>query len=205
VSHKLKIVLLTTEFPPRIVGELSHVVDHIARSFSSEGFDVYVVTFDNWRSGFEIRGGVKVHYISNKVEPHINPFTWASSLSCEFVRELSNLIWDISDFDLIHAFEWSCALPLILLKESIQIPYVQSFLSLEELRSRSNLSLLGQTIKWIESVATNLADAVVAHSELTYSAIKALYPWCTNKLHLLDLRNNFIEVLKGIYDGVLNG
>jgi hypothetical protein len=106
---------------------------------------------------------------------------------------------------LIHAFEWSCALPLILLKESIQIPYVQSFLSLEELRSRSNLSLLGQTIKWIESVATNLADAVVAHSELTYSAIKALYPWCTNKLHLLDLRNNFIEVLKGIYDGVLNG
>lgn len=179
--------MLTTEFPPRIVGELANLVDFVARVLSNEGFDVHVITFDDWKSGFEVKGGVRVSYVSNKVERQINPFTWASSLSCEYVRVLSDLFWEQSRFDVVHAFEWSSALPLILFKEAARVPYVQSFLTLEELRSRSSLSLLGQTIKWVESVSVSLADAVVAHSELIYSAIRALYPWCSSKLHLLDL------------------
>ncbi|MEM2841685.1 MAG: glycosyltransferase [Thermoproteota archaeon] len=200
----MKVVLLTTEFPPRLVGELSNLVDFIARSLSNEGLDVHVITFDDWRGGLEVKGGVKVHYITNKVGSHLNPFTWASSLSCEYTRMLSNLIWEHSGFDVVHAFEWSSALPLISLKEAAPIPYVQSFLTLEEIRSRSNLSMLGQTIKWVESISASLADSVVAHSELTYSAIRALYPWCVNKLHLIDFSaRNASENLISIYKEVL--
>jgi hypothetical protein len=200
----LKVVLLTTEFPPRVIGELSSLVDFVARSLSNEGLEVHVIAFDDWRAGFEAKGGVKVHYISNKVGSHLNPFTWASSLSCEYMRTLSDLLWEQQGFDVVHAFEWSSALPLISLKESAPIPYVQSFLSLEELRSRSNLSLLGQTIKWIESISASLADSVVAHSELTYSAIRALYPWCANKLYLMDPSTRYaVEDLISIYKEAL--
>jgi len=200
----LKLVILTTEFPPRIIGELSSLVDFIARSLSNEGLEVNVVTFDNWRSGFEFKGSVRISYISNKVEPHLNPFTWASSLSCEYIRTLSDLVWDQNGFDLVHAFEWSAALPLISLKEVIRIPYVQSFLSLEELRSRSNLSLLGQTIKWVESVSASLADVIVAHSDITHSALKMLYPWCVGKLHFLDASNrNAAKELIRMYQEVV--
>jgi hypothetical protein len=198
-----RVVLLTTEFPPRIVGELSNLVAFTARSLSNKGLDVTIVAFDDWRSGFEVKGGVKVHYISNKVGFHVNPFTWASSLSCEYARILSSLLWEQSVFDIIHAFEWNSALPLISLKEVIQIPYVQSFLSLEELRSRSDLSLLGQTIKWVESFSTSIADSVVAHSETTYSMIRALYPWCVNKLRLIDFNDkDAAETLIRVYEEV---
>jgi hypothetical protein len=200
----LRVVLLTTEFPPRVVGELSNLVAFIARSLSNKGLDATVVAFDDWKSGFEVKGGVKVHYVSNKVGSHVNPFTWASSLSCEYSRILCDLLWEQSGIDIIHAFEWSSALPLISLKEAIPIPYVQSFLSLEELRSRSDLSLLGQTIKWVESFSTSVADSVVAHSEKTYSMIRALYPWCVNKLRLIDFNDmNAAETLIRVYEEVL--
>ncbi|MGQ9597581.1 MAG: glycosyltransferase [Thermoproteota archaeon] len=200
----MKVIILTTEFPPRIIGELSSFVDFIARSVSNEGLEVHVITFDNWRSGVEVKGSVRINYVSNKVEPHLNPFTWASSLSCEYIRALSDLIWDHRGFDLVHAFEWSSALPIISLKEVIRIPYIQSFLSLEEQRSHSNLSLLGQTIKWVESISTSLADVVVAHSDMTYSALRMLYPWCASKLYLLDVNNrNFVKELIRVYQGVV--
>lgn len=196
----MRVVLLTTEFPPRTVGELSNLVIFIARSLSNQGFDVNVIAFDDWRSGFETKGSMKVYYISNKVKFHVNPFTWSSSLSCEYIRVLSDLLWKQPGFDAIHAFEWSSALPLISLKEAVPIPYVQSFLSLEELRSHSNLSLLGQTIKWVESFSTSLADSIVAHSKTTYSMIRALYPWCVNKLHLVDFSDmDAAETLIRIY------
>lgn len=199
----LRIVLLTTEFPPRIVGELSNLTFFIARFLSNRGFDVNVVTFDDWRSGFEIREGIKIYYVSNKVGSHVNPFSWASSLSCEYTRLLSNLLWEQPGFDAIHAFEWSSALALISLKEAIPIPYVQSFLSLEELRSHSNLSLLGQTIKWVESFSASLADSIIAHSETAYSMVRALYPWCADKLHLIDFKDNgAFEALIKIYEEV---
>lgn len=199
----MRIVLLTTEFPPRVVGELSNMVSFIARFLSNNGFDVSVITFDDWRSGFEVKSGMKVYYVSNKVSSHVNPFTWASSLSCEYTRILSDLLWEKQGFDIIHAFEWSAALPLIPLKDVIPIPYVQSFLSLEELRSHSNLSLLGQTIKWVESFSSSLADSIVAHSEATYSMIRALYPWCVKKLHLVDFNDaNAVEKIIRIYKEV---
>lgn len=199
----MRIVLLTTEFPPRVVGELSNLVSFIARSLSNKEFDVNVVAFDDWRSGFEVKGGIKVYYVSNKVSSHVNPFTWASSLSCEYTRILADLLWEQPGIDIIHAFEWSSALPLISLKEAIPIPYVQSFLSLEELRSHTSLSLLGQTIKWVESFSASLADSIVAHSEATYSMIRALYPWCISKLHLIDFNDmNAAEELIRIYKEV---
>jgi len=199
----LRIVLLTTEFPPRVVGELSNIVSFIARSLSNKGFEVNVVAFDDWRSGFEIKSGIKVYYVSNKVSSHVNPFTWASSLSCEYTRILADLLWEQPGLDIIHAFEWSSALPLISLREAVPPPYVQSFLSLEELRSHSNLSLLGQTIKWVESFSASLADRIVAHSAATYSMIRALYPWCVKKLHLVDFNSmNAVEELIRVYEEV---
>ncbi|MEM2931004.1 MAG: glycosyltransferase [Thermoproteota archaeon] len=199
----MRIVLLTTEFPPRIIGELSNIVVFTAKFLLNKGFDVNVVAFDDWKSGFEAKWGIKVYYISNKVRSHVNPFTWASSLSCEYSRILSDLLWEQPGFDIIHAFEWSSALPLISLKEAVTIPYVQSFLSLEELRSHTSLSLLGQTIKWVESFSASLADSIVAHSETTYSMIRALYPWCISKLHLIDFNDmNAAEELIRIYKEV---
>ncbi|MGB9717905.1 MAG: glycosyltransferase [Thermoproteota archaeon] len=199
----MRIVLLTTEFPPRVVGELSNLVSFIARSLSNKGFDVNVVAFDDWRSGFEVKGGIKVYYVSNKVSSHVNPFTWASSLSCEYTRILADLLWEQPSIDIIHAFEWSSALPLISLREAVPTPYVQSFLSLEELRSHSNLSLLGQTIKWVESFSASLADRIMAHSVATYSMIRALYPWCVKKLHLVDFNDtNAVEELIRVYEEV---
>ena len=206
----MKVALLTTEFPPRVVGEVSNLVDFVAREVSRAGNEVHVITFDDWKPGTETRGGIKIHRVTNRVASHLNPFTWVSTLSCEFIRVFSDLVWDSGGCDLIHAFEWSTALSSIPLKDSLDIPYVQSFSSVEELRSRANLTLFGQTVKWIESVSTSLADAVIAHSDQTFRAVRALYPWCTEKLHLLDVgheseRINLLKIYKEVVSENANG
>ena len=60
----MKILMLTWEYPPRIVGGISRVVHDLSHRLIKDGYDVTVVTYkDGYVSEFENDGGVKVYRV----------------------------------------------------------------------------------------------------------------------------------------------
>ena len=72
----MKILMLTWEYPPRVVGGISRVVYDLSRTLLKDGHDVTVVTYkDGDAPEFEDDKGVKVYRVENYM---INPnnFLW---------------------------------------------------------------------------------------------------------------------------------
>ena len=62
----MKILMLTWEYPPRIVGGISRVVHDLSHRMIKDGHDVTVVTYrDGNTPYFEDDKGVKVHRVDN--------------------------------------------------------------------------------------------------------------------------------------------
>ena len=67
----MKILMLTWEYPPRVVGGISRVVYDLSRTLLKDGHDVTVVTYKEGDAPyFEDDKGVKVYRVENYM---INP------------------------------------------------------------------------------------------------------------------------------------
>lgn len=122
----MKILMLTWEYPPRIVGGISRVVHDLARKIGEKGIEVHVVTL--WEPDMkEIdkeSANVYVHRVPN-YEILSNDFiNWVNHMNMAFIEYSVRLINDCGKFDLIHAHDWIVSFAAKALKHSYSIPVV---------------------------------------------------------------------------------
>ena len=89
----MNILMLTWEYPPRIVGGISRVVHDLSHKLVKEGHDVTVVTYrDEDLSYYENDKGVQVYRVDNyMIQP--NSFVdWIMQLNFAMVAKASELI-----------------------------------------------------------------------------------------------------------------
>ena len=73
----MRIMMLSWEYPPRIVGGIARVVHDLSHAFAKQGHEVHVITYQEGETKeFEKDGPVFVHRVTNYP---IN----ANNLSCE--------------------------------------------------------------------------------------------------------------------------
>lgn len=102
----MKILMLTWEYPPRIVGGISRVVEGLSRSLTELGNEVHVIT--NEMPGFPIEDsdrGVFVHRVSIE-SPTPNFHTWVMMMNHYFSKRAGRLAKSVGQFDVVHVHDW---------------------------------------------------------------------------------------------------
>ncbi|MGF1489846.1 MAG: glycosyltransferase family 4 protein [Prochloraceae cyanobacterium] len=119
----MKILVLTWEFPPRIVGGISRHVAELYPELVKLGHDIHLVTVEFGKAPlYEVVEGIKVHRV--RVDRGHDFFHWIVNLNQSLGHQGGKLITEEGNFDLIHAHDWLVGDAAIALKHTFKIPLV---------------------------------------------------------------------------------
>jgi len=170
----LRVIIFTWEFPPRVVGQLSHYVNKLAIDLVKKSVDTYVITYhDSWIGYHQGADGVKVYRVSNPVKSQINILTWALNLNQEVERVAADIYYLAKrEVDLIDVCDWHSIPAAVSLKRGLGIPFVFSIDSLEDHRSHGSSAPLSLSIKGLELLGVDEAERVLVKSEWMKEEVK---------------------------------
>lgn len=123
----MRILMLSWEFPPKIVGGIARHVFDLSKAMVKQGEDVHVITCGvQGAPEFEIIEGVKVYRLSmsNPVPPDF--LTWVLQLNVNMIEQANKLRLAGLKFDLVHSHDWLAAFAGKNLKHSWQVPLVST-------------------------------------------------------------------------------
>jgi glycosyltransferase involved in cell wall biosynthesis len=170
-------IILSWEYPPRVVGQLSGYVSSLSTSLAQSKFEVNVVTYDDSIRGMALESsGVKAFRVNNPVKTHIGVLTWVLTLNQEVEREAANIYYESKKHvDFVDAFDWHFIPAAVTLKNALGIPFVYSVESLEDHRSPNASSSYNMAIKSIEWLGFFEAKKVAVKSEWMKDEVVRLY------------------------------
>ena len=173
----MRVIILTWEFPPRIVGQLSYYVNSLAIELVKRGIDTYVVTYDDHLSGYhEGKDGVKAFRLSNPVKAQLNVLTWSLTLNQEFERVVSDIYYSVNRrVDFIDVHDWHCIPAAASLKSGLNIPFFFSVDSLEDHRSHGANAPLNLSIKSIERLGAHESARITVKSDWMKQQVNQIY------------------------------
>ena len=161
----MKILMLTWEYPPRIVGGIARVVHDLSKRLIKDGHEVTVITY---REGnlpyFEDDKGVKVYRVDNYMINPNNFIDWIMQLNFNLLAKANEIIDKEGKFDVIHAHDWLVAYAAKSLKNSYDIPIVATIHATEAGR---NSGIHDETQRYIndtEWMLTYEANEVIVNS-----------------------------------------
>lgn len=119
----MKILVLTWEFPPRLVGGIARHVRELYPELVKLGHEIHLITIEVGNASFyEEVEGIKVHRVA--VKPHENFFQWIGNMNISMGNHAVKLIKNEGKFDLIHAHDWLVGDAGISLKHNFKTPLV---------------------------------------------------------------------------------
>jgi 1,4-alpha-glucan branching enzyme len=126
-------MMLSWEFPPRIIGGISPHVQYLSKSLVKSGVKVYVVTcvFPGAPT-HEVIDGVEVFRVDSYKNPSPDFATWVYLMNVNMQKEAAALIKDLGGaVDVIHAHDWLVATAGIGLKHVFRKPLFATMHSTE--------------------------------------------------------------------------
>ena len=161
----MKILMLTWEYPPRIVGGIARVVHDLSKRLIKDGHEVTVITYKEGNVPyFEDDKGVKVYRVDNYMINPNNFIDWIMQLNFNLLAKANELIDKKGKFDVIHAHDWLVAYATKSLKNSYDIPIVATIHATEAGR---NSGIHDETQRYIndtEWMLTYEANEVIVNS-----------------------------------------
>ncbi|MGI0489599.1 glycosyltransferase family 4 protein [Pantanalinema rosaneae CENA516] len=119
----MKVLVLTWEFPPRIVGGIARHVAELYPELVKLGHNIHLITIEFGQApGYELVDGVHVHRVS--VEPSNDFFHWIVNMNQSMGRHGGKLLLEEGPFDLIHAHDWLVGDAAIALKHIFRLPLI---------------------------------------------------------------------------------
>ncbi|MDP4094161.1 MAG: glycosyltransferase family 4 protein [Bacillota bacterium] len=193
----MRILMLSWEYPPRIVGGISRVVHDLAQKLGEDGSEVHVVTC--WEPGTkEIEKDKNVFvYRVHTYEISANNFTdWVLQLNFALIEQSVRLINEMGPFDIIHAHDWIVAFAARALKHAHSIPLVSTIHATEHGR---NWGIHNDTQRYINSIEwwlTYESWKVIVNSEYMKNEVKGIFNLPEDKVRVIP---NGVDINK--FDG----
>ena len=177
----MRALILTNEFPPEIYGGAGVHVDELTRHLRAL-VELDVRTFGSQaddEAGWRVHGYPVAHDLSGADE-RLRPMLGALS------RDLA-MVADPVDADVVHVHTWYTHLAGLLVRLAYGIPLVLSVHSLEPLRPWKREQLGGgyDVSSWVERMAIESADAVIAVSEGTRADVLRLFNVDESRIHVI--------------------
>ena len=183
----MKILMLTWEYPPRIVGGIARVVHDLSKRLIKDGHDVTVVTYrDNTDvQAYEDDKGVKVYRVDNYMIRTNNFIDWIMQLNFNMVSKATEIINKEGGFDVIHAHDWLVTYAAKTLKNAYDIPIVATIHATEAGR---NSGIHDETQRYIndtEWLLTYEASEVIVNSNFMKNDIQRLFGLPYDKINVI--------------------
>jgi 1,4-alpha-glucan branching enzyme len=131
--QQLTVMMLTWEYPPRIIGGISPHVYNLSKSLARNGVKVYVVTCDfPGAPQHEVVDGVEVFRIDSYKNPSPDFATWVYLMNINMQKEAAAIIRNMGgQVDVLHAHDWLVANAAIGLKHVFRKPMLATMHSTE--------------------------------------------------------------------------
>ena len=183
----MKIVMLTWEYPPRIVGGIARVVNDLSKRLIKDGHEVTVITYrDGDAPYYEDDKGVDVYRVDNYMIRPNNFIEWIMQLNFNMVAKANEIIAKEGKFDVIHAHDWLVANAAQALKHSYQMPLVSTIHATE---SRRNSGIHDETQRYIndtEWMLTYESTEVIVNSNFMKGHIQGLFGLPFDKINVIS-------------------
>jgi 1,4-alpha-glucan branching enzyme len=164
---KRRILMLSWEYPPKIIGGLARAVYDLSRELAEQGEEIHV--FTSYIEGallYENVDGVHVHRISCLHEGNQENFMdWVFQLNLAMVDHYEYCIKQGITFDLIHAHDWLVSSAARELKKRSGLPLIATIHATEHGRNQGIHTDLQQRIHTEEWKLTYEAEKIIACSE----------------------------------------
>jgi glycosyltransferase involved in cell wall biosynthesis len=119
----MKILVLSWEFPPRIVGGIARHVAELYPELVKLGHEIHLITVEHGQASmYELVEGVHIHRVP--VAASKDFFHWIVNLNDSMGHHGGKLILEEGPFDLIHAHDWLVGDAAIALKSNFKIPLI---------------------------------------------------------------------------------
>ena len=182
----MKILMLTWEYPPRIVGGIARVVHDLSKRLIKDGHEVTVVTYkDGDVPYYENDKGVKVYRVDNYMIHPNNFIDWIMQLNFNLVSKATEIINKNGKFDVIHAHDWLVANAAKTLKNSFDIPIVSTIHATE---SGRNSGIHDETQRYIndtEWLLTYESTEVIVNSNYMKGHVQGLFGLPFDKINVV--------------------
>lgn len=183
----MKILMLTWEYPPRVVGGISKVVYDLSHKMVKEGNEVTVVTYkdgDNVKY-YENDKGVEVYRVDNYMIRANNFIDWIMQLNFNMITKVNEIINKNGKFDVIHAHDWLVAYSAKSIKESYNIPLISTIHATE---SGRNSGIHDETQRYIndsEWMLTYESSEVIVNSNYMKNEVQRLFGLPYDKINVI--------------------
>lgn len=137
----MRVLMLSWEYPPHVVGGLGQHVAELVPALSAQGVEVHLVT-PRWANGRveEYLDGAIVYRVNPPAVAMHDFYTgvWQTNLKLE--DKCEHLWEEWKSFDLIHAHDWLVAFAACALKRNFKTPLLSTIHATERGRSRGSLT-----------------------------------------------------------------
>ncbi|PIG94099.1 glycosyltransferase family 4 protein [Gloeocapsopsis sp. IPPAS B-1203] len=119
----MKILVLTWEFPPRIVGGIARHVAELYPELVKLGHEIHLMTVEFGQAPlYEVVDGIHVHRLP--VAPAHDFFHWVVNFNESMGHHGAKLMLEDGPFDIIHAHDWLVGDAAIALKHNFKVPLI---------------------------------------------------------------------------------
>ena len=184
MSHALSVMMLSWEFPPRVIGGISPHVYFLSKSLANNGVKVYVVTCDfPGAPAHETLDDVEVYRIDSYKNPSPDFATWVYMMNLNMQREAAAFAAKLSGkIDVFHAHDWLVATAGIGLKHVFRKPLLVTMHSTEIGRRDGIHTATEKMISETEAWLTYEAWKVICCSQYMVSHVKWAFGLPDDKL-----------------------
>lgn len=182
----MRIMMLSWEYPPRIVGGIARVVHDLSHTFAKQGHEIHVITYKEGNTKeFEKDGDVFVHRVSNYPINANNLIDWVMQLNFCMLEKAADVIKEFGKFDIVHAHDWLVAYAARTLKKTYKLPLVATIHATESGRNKGIHDKSQGYINDVEWLLTYEASNVICNSMYMKNEIRNLFGKPIENIHVV--------------------
>lgn len=182
----MRIIMLSWEYPPRIVGGISRVVHDLAQKLGEQGNEIHVITC--WQEGTK-EVEKDNHVIVHRVHPYnieANSFIdWVLHLNFALGEQAIKVINELGSIDIIHGHDWIVAYACRMLKYAYHIPLITTIHATEHGRNWGIHNDLQRYIHNVEWWITYESWKVIVNSEYMKREAADIFQLPTDKICII--------------------
>ena len=183
---RLSVLMLSWEFPPRIIGGISSHVYELSMALARRNVAVHVVTCDfPGAPENEQVGGVMVHRFNSKI-PSPSFLGWIFSMNQAMAERAIDIINDNEEqVDIIHAHDWLVAEAAVRVKQAFSKPLVSTIHATEMGRRSGIHNDYQRTINDVERHLVNQSSEVICCSYYMAYQVSSAFNVHADRLHVI--------------------
>ncbi len=194
----MKILMLSWEYPPRIVGGIARVVHDLSHRLIKDGHDVTVITYRDGETPYvEDDDGVQVYRVDNFMISPNNFIDWIMQLNFNMIAKAGEIIAEKGKFDVIHAHDWMTCYAGKTLKFAYDIPLVSTIHATEAGRNSGIRGELQKYINDTEWMLTYESSEVIVNSNYMKGELQRLFGLPYEKINVVPNGVNL-----NLYNGI---